>query len=71
MGCGKAMSAIFLAKEFGVQVWANDPWIRATDNWKRVRAAGVEDSVFSIHAEGHALRYPARTCSNCSVSAMI
>lgn len=24
MGCGMALSSIFLAKEFGVQVWAND-----------------------------------------------
>ena len=35
MGCGKAMSSIFMAKEFGVQVWANDLWIKATDNWRR------------------------------------
>jgi cyclopropane fatty-acyl-phospholipid synthase-like methyltransferase len=57
MGCGKAMSAIFLAKEFGIQVWANDLWISATDNWKRIREAGVEDRVFPIHAEAHALPY--------------
>ena len=57
MGCGKAMSSIFLAKEFGVQVWANDLWISATDNWKRIREAGVEDRVFPIHAEAHALPY--------------
>ncbi len=57
MGCGRAMSAIFLAKEFGVQVWANDLWISASDNWQRVREAGVEDSVFPIHAEAHALPY--------------
>ena len=24
MGCGKAMSSIFLAKEFGIQVWATE-----------------------------------------------
>lgn len=36
MGCGKAMSSIFLAREFGVQVWATDLWISATDNWQRV-----------------------------------
>ncbi len=57
MGCGKAMSSIFLAKEFGVEVWANDLWISATDNWKRIREAGVEKSVFPIHAEAHALPY--------------
>lgn len=57
MGCGKAMSSIFLAKEFGVQVWANDLWISASDNWKRIKEAGVEDLVFPIRAEAHALPY--------------
>ncbi len=32
MGCGKAMSSIFLAKEYGVQVWATDLWIKPTEN---------------------------------------
>lgn len=57
MGCGKAISSIFLAKEFGVQVFANDLWISATDNWKRILEAGVEHLVFPIHAEAHALPY--------------
>ena len=57
MGCGRTMSSIFLAKEFGVQVWATDLWIKASDNWKRIREAGVEDRVFPIHAEAHALPY--------------
>lgn len=57
MGCGKAMSSIFLAKEFGVQVWANDLWITATDNWQRIKEAGVEDLVYPIRAEAHTLPY--------------
>ena len=57
MGCGKAMSSIFLAKEFGVQVWANDLWISPTDNWKRIQETGVEDVVFPIQAEAHSLPY--------------
>jgi cyclopropane fatty-acyl-phospholipid synthase-like methyltransferase len=57
MGCGKAMTSIFLAKEFGVQVWANDLWIPATENWQRAREADVDDRVFPIHAEAHALPY--------------
>lgn len=54
MGCGKAMSSIFLAKEYGVQVWAADLWVDASDNFARICAAGVEDRVFPIHAEAHA-----------------
>ena len=58
LGCGKAISSIFLAREFGVQVWATDLWIAATDNWKRIRHAGLEEQVFPIHAEARALPYP-------------
>lgn len=57
MGCGKTLSSLFLAKEFGVQVWATDLWIEASDNWKRIREAGVENHVFPVHAEAHALPY--------------
>jgi cyclopropane fatty-acyl-phospholipid synthase-like methyltransferase len=59
MGCGKGLSSIFLAKEFGVQVWATDLWINATDNWQRIREAGVAENVFPIHAQAHALPYAA------------
>ncbi len=57
LGCGKALSSIFLAKEFGVQVWANDLWISAAENFARIDAAGLADRVFPIHAEAHALPY--------------
>jgi SAM-dependent methyltransferase len=57
MGCGKALSSVFLAKEFGVQVWANDLWIPAAENWQRIKEAGLENQIFPIHAEAHALPY--------------
>jgi cyclopropane fatty-acyl-phospholipid synthase-like methyltransferase len=57
MGCGMALTSVFLAREFGVQVWANDLWIDAGENWQRVREAGLEDRVFPIHAEAHDLPY--------------
>ena len=57
LGCGKAISSIFLASEFDLQVWATDLWIGATDNLNRIRDAGVEDRVFPIHAEAHALPF--------------
>lgn len=57
LGCGKGLSSIFLAKEYGVQVWAADLWIEASDNYGRIRAAGVEDRVFPINAEAHALPF--------------
>lgn len=57
MGCGKAISSIFLAKEFGVQVWATDLWIGAGENWDRIKQAGVQDRVYPIHAESHDLPF--------------
>ncbi len=57
LGCGKGLSSIFLAKEYGVQVWAADLWIDASENFHRIREAGVEDRVFPIHAEAHALPF--------------
>jgi len=57
MGCGKGCSSVFLAKEFGVTVFATDLWIPATENLHRFEAMGVADLVFPIHAEAHALPY--------------
>ena len=41
MGCGKAVSFIFMAKEFDVAVFAVDLWNNVSDNWKRVCEACV------------------------------
>lgn len=57
LGCGKALSSIFLAREFGVQVWATDLWISATDNAQRIRAAGLDAQIFPIHADARQLPF--------------
>ena len=57
LGCGTAMTSIFLAKEFGVRVWATDLWIDATSNLTRIREANVEDLVVPVHAEAHDLPF--------------
>jgi cyclopropane fatty-acyl-phospholipid synthase-like methyltransferase len=59
LGCGRAMSSIFLRREFGVQVWATDLWFNASENLQRIRDAGVEDGVFPIHADARALPFAA------------
>jgi len=41
MGCGRAISSIFLAKEYDLQVWATDLWVSASENWQTIRDAGV------------------------------
>lgn len=57
LGCGRALSSIFLAREFGVHVWAVDLWIRAEDNMERIRAAGLEDQITPIQADAHRLPF--------------
>ena len=57
LGCGKAISSIFLAREFGVQVVAADLWIKPTENARRIEAAGVASQVVPVYAEAHALPF--------------
>jgi cyclopropane fatty-acyl-phospholipid synthase-like methyltransferase len=57
LGCGKALSSIFLAREYGVQVWATDLWISATDNHTQIERAGLSGRVFPIHADARSLPY--------------
>ena len=59
LGCGRAMSSIFLRREFGVQVWATDLWFSPSENLQRIRDAGVEDGVFPIHADARSLPFAA------------
>ncbi|HVS40318.1 MAG TPA: methyltransferase domain-containing protein [Gemmataceae bacterium] len=59
LGCGRAMSSIFLRREFGVQVWAVDLWINVSENAERIRDAGVEDGVFPIHTDARSLPFAA------------
>lgn len=51
LGCGRAVSSVFLAREFDVQVWATDLWISASENIQRIRDAGCLDRVFPLHAD--------------------
>lgn len=57
LGCGRAITSLFLAREFDVRVWATDLWITATENWRRIRDAGCEDHVFPFHADARALPF--------------
>ncbi len=57
LGCGRGLSSVFLAREFGVQVWATDLWFDPTDRLRRIRDAGVEASVFPIRADARALPF--------------
>lgn len=57
LGCGRALSSIFLHREFGVQVWASDLWFSAQENLRRVDDAHAGGGVFPIHADARALPF--------------
>jgi cyclopropane fatty-acyl-phospholipid synthase-like methyltransferase len=57
LGCGLALSSVFLHREYGVQVWATDLWFSAEDNAQRVRDAGVDAGVFPVHADARSLPF--------------
>jgi SAM-dependent methyltransferase len=55
LGCGAALSSIFLAREHEAEVWAADLWIDPVDNQARIAEAGVADRVFPLRAEARSL----------------
>lgn len=57
LGCGRAMTSVFLAREYGVQVTAADLWVKPDDNAVRIAEAGVADRVLPVHAEAHDLPF--------------
>ncbi|MFK0107348.1 SAM-dependent methyltransferase [Streptomyces sp. NPDC091217] len=57
LGCGRAMTSIFLAREFHAQVTAADLWVRPDDNAGRIAEAGFADRVQPVHAEAHDLPF--------------
>jgi cyclopropane fatty-acyl-phospholipid synthase-like methyltransferase len=61
LGCGRAISSIFLAQEFGLNVWAADHWIKASENLERIEHAGRTASVYPITVEAHALPFAERS----------
>ncbi|MCG9968722.1 methyltransferase domain-containing protein [Pelotomaculum terephthalicicum JT] len=57
LGCGTGLTSIFLAKEFGAQVFAADLWIKPTENYERFKKFGFENQIIPIHAEAHELPF--------------
>lgn len=57
LGCGNAITSIFLVKEYEAQVVAADLWVDPRDNWSRIRAAGCAGSVIPLRAEAHDLPF--------------
>lgn len=59
LGCGKGITSLFLARETGAeQIFAADLWIPATENWKRIREWGLEDTIIPLHTDARDLPFP-------------
>ncbi|MGH8259011.1 MAG: SAM-dependent methyltransferase [Steroidobacteraceae bacterium] len=57
LGCGRAASSIFFAREFGVTVCAADLWIKPAENRQRIEQSGGAELVLPLSAEAHALPF--------------
>jgi cyclopropane fatty-acyl-phospholipid synthase-like methyltransferase len=57
LGCGQGLTSVFLAREYGVQVFACDLWVKPAENLRRFTEAGVDDRVFPLHAEARDLKF--------------
>ena len=53
LGCGKGLTSVFLAKEYGVRVFALDLWVTASENYRRFKTLGLEDQIVPIHTDAH------------------
>lgn len=51
LGCGRGATSVFLAREFGVQVWAVDLWIDSAQRTNIFRDADVADKVHAVDAD--------------------
>ncbi|WP_329337008.1 methyltransferase domain-containing protein [Streptomyces sp. NBC_01352] len=57
LGCGRAMTSVFLAREYDAQVTAADLWVKPDENARRIAEAGFADRVQPVHVEAHDLPF--------------
>lgn len=59
LGSGKGATSVFLAREYGAEVWAADLWVPESEAAAVFAEAGVADRVRAVRAEAHALPFEA------------
>jgi cyclopropane fatty-acyl-phospholipid synthase-like methyltransferase len=57
LGCGRAVSSLWLARERGVSVWAVDRDVSPTENLETIRKAGAEALVFPLRGDARELPF--------------
>lgn len=58
LGCGKGLSTAFLAKEYGVEVFAVDLWICANENYQRFCKQNLANQVVPLQLDALNLPFP-------------
>jgi len=58
LGCGLALSSVFLAREYGVKVWAIDNFFPPTENFNLIKEFGLVDRVFPLSCDARSLPFP-------------
>lgn len=58
LGCGKATSSIFLAREFEVEVWAVDQTVSPSENFQRAMTLDPAARVFPLRCDARSLPFP-------------
>jgi cyclopropane fatty-acyl-phospholipid synthase-like methyltransferase len=57
LGCGRGTSSIFLAREFGVEVWAVDEAVSPSDNHQRATTLDCASKVFPLRVDARRLPF--------------
>ena len=58
LGCGRGLSSVFLAKEYGADVYAVDKNVYASETCMMLRDMGLDGHVFPIQADAASLPVP-------------
>lgn len=58
LGCGRAISSIFIAREFKCYVWAVDKTVSAHENLERIRKHRMEKRVVPVQCDAWDLPFP-------------
>ncbi|NMC53008.1 MAG: methyltransferase domain-containing protein [Chloroflexi bacterium] len=51
LGCGKGLTSIYLAQEYGARVFAVDLWISAAENLRLFSTFGLEDQIIPLQID--------------------
>jgi len=57
LACGKGTTSVFLAREFGVQVYALDLWEPPDEKWENAKAYGVEHLITPVYGDARDLPF--------------